>query len=178
MAFSIRAMLKLNGQTIPELLHQSAPTTSSLTLGSISFTFSPSTISMSFTPLFNPLSYSSCICFISFSLKAKTNDPLFLYSTLNSSQMLGYILQPRTFSLAFNVPSFASNPPCTIALLALVVPWQTSTPFSKTTVFKSYFDSCLAIALPEIPAPIIATSNILLPPFCPQKNRESPYNHL
>lgn len=42
-------------------------------------------------------------------------------------------------------------------LLALLVPWATSVPFSRTAVCRWYFDSSQAIAEPMMPPPIMIT---------------------
>ena len=80
----------------------------------------------------------------------------------NSSEISSINSLPRTFNFALSEFGFASNPAWIIALFAFEVPLHTSSSFSMTQMFAWYLDNSLAIALPTTPAPMIATSYIVL----------------
>ena len=70
---------------------------------------------------------------------------------------------PSTLSFAIREPSGASYPAWTMALLALEVPQQTSSSFSRTQTRAAQRDNSRAEAAPETPAPIMITSYIDTP---------------
>ena len=74
--------------------------------------------------------------------------------------MAGIILLPSTLNLAFKLPSAASNPACTMPLLALLCPIHTSSSFSSITAFTLYRMRFLKTKAPTTPPPITATSDI------------------
>ena len=157
-AFSARAIVSPNGQTIPPVGTSKAATTSSVTSGSILLTSSPSIILSSSTPFFLPLSSSSVSLYLSASSKQSIKEPLFSNSKSSSLASSGIILLPSTLNLALLEPGLASYPACTIPLFALEVPEQTSSSFSSTATDSSYLESSRATAEPTTPAPITTTS--------------------
>ena len=65
---------------------------------------------------------------------------------------------PSTLRRAMSVPGWASKPAWTMAELARDVPQQTSSSASRTHARTSRRESSRAIAQPETPAPMMATS--------------------
>ena len=74
---------------------------------------------------------------------------------------------PATFIFAFQVPGSASNPACTMAEFALLVPSHTSRARSTTRKLPFLRESSLATAAPTTPAPTTMASYCFIP-FRPQ----------
>ena len=175
-AFSASARFSPKGHTIPAAGAYNAAHTSSVRLGSISWTSFRFRIRMFLTPLAIPRSYKACSPGMSSSERQTTSEPIRSNEKSRSSDSCSISSLPLTLSFAMREPSCASYPAWTMALLALEVPQHTSSSFSNTQIFPSYRDSSRAEAAPDTPLPMITTSYIItteslrkvpLPPVLP-----------
>ena len=151
-------MFSPKGQTIPPVGAYRAPTMSRDTAGSIPQTSSGDKSFNSFTPFSMPRRYSSSRPDMASSSKHNTRDPFLRNGKSSFFDSSSIISLPRTFNCALRVPGTASYPACTIPLLALEVPSQTSLFASSTAILSFPFASSLAMAQPLTPAPIMITS--------------------
>ena len=140
-AASASASARSHGSTMAALGAYSAPHTASERFGSMASVSSRVSTRTPGTLFATPFSYRRRTVAISSSEKASTRLPIWRYLTSNAAHCSFVSALPRTFSRAMAVPGSGSYPACTMALLARVVPMETSFSFSNTAARSLCCDS-------------------------------------